>query len=224
MRAARAQHAVCEVSGELYVSGGHTQTATARVEVYSPSVDSWNDVVPIPAARRCHSTVSVGSDMCDSRTKRGSSQRCLQSRQHRRLVRGGNSAGSALFDGGLRAARGTHLCFGWAPSQSTSCVHLPLRHGGGAWTTLEPTPKLRCGHASVVLGGLIYVQGGNMLGSVVRFDPAAGSWSTPAAMSTPRDHFASFVLEGQNYAAGGARRGVKMLLMTLSEAVRLRNG
>ena len=70
-------------------------------------------------------------------------------------------------------------------------------------------PEPRYDHASVMLGGLIYIIGGsdqhgNGLSSVVRLDPASGVWDdTKASMSTTRSSLTAFVLDGHIYAAGG---------------------
>ena len=75
-------------------------------------------------------------------------------------------------------------------------------------STLDPMPEPRVGHTSAEFGGLLYSLGGltrvrDGLSSVVRFDPASGSWSRVASLSVIRHYLVSFVLGGHLYAAGG---------------------
>ena len=89
------------------------------------------------------------------------------------------------------------------------------------WATLEPMPEPRRGHASVVLGGLIYILGNSddESCSVLRYDPASGSWSRLPPVPSNRYDFTAFVLRGHLYAAGGELFGVNGNRVTTTSLV-----
>ena len=80
------------------------------------------------------------------------------------------------------------------------------------WSTLADMPQARCRHAACAVDGAMYVLGGIYndeqseevwLSSVVRYDPAADSWTEVAAMPEPRSSFAACVLGRDIYVFGG---------------------
>ena len=77
------------------------------------------------------------------------------------------------------------------------------------WSSLAPMPDYRSGCRACELGSMMYVAAGGWvmwgISSVLRFDPASGSWSTVAPMSRSRWYFGLFVLGGCMYAADGYR-------------------
>ena len=82
----------------------------------------------------------------------------------------------------MACAVGTHIYFLRGDGDDGDPTTETYRYDSEAdeWTTLEPMPEPRWGHALVVLGGLIYILGGSRqfrsdgLSSIVRFDPASG--------------------------------------------------
>ena len=70
-------------------------------------------------------------------------------------------------------------------------------------------PTARENHASVVLGGRLYVMGGydarrnTVLNVVERFNPDTDTWETVAPMGTGRCRHVAVVLDGKIYVAGG---------------------
>ncbi|KAL4618289.1 kelch-like protein 33 [Arapaima gigas] len=81
------------------------------------------------------------------------------------------------------------------------------------WRALPELPEPpRFRHCVCVLNNRLYVLGGrkyygarDILKSVMRWDPAQGSWEELADMHTPRDYFAAACLAGKVYVMGGNR-------------------
>ena len=161
----------------------------ATVEKNSPATDTWSKVAPMPAAPKSHCAVSVRSDMyvidghpaCNSVLKFDSN--------------GIRSEGAPMPDAlysRATCALGTHIyVFGWlGDDHEAAATTYRYDTEVDEWATLEPMPEPRIGHASVVLGGLIYILEGRQhhidLRSVVRSDPVSGPWSRVANMSTVR--------------------------------------
>jgi len=72
------------------------------------------------------------------------------------------------------------------------------------WAAGIPTPKHQTQAAAAMLGGKIYVLGGNpAIKEVVVFDPQTGLWSAAPPMTTPRRALAAAVVDGILYAIGG---------------------
>jgi hypothetical protein len=65
MSTVRHSFGVCEVAGEIYVTGGvdGNRNYLPSVEKYSPSSDAWSTIAPLPDARAGHGAVAVGSAM-----------------------------------------------------------------------------------------------------------------------------------------------------------------
>ena len=75
------------------------------------------------------------------------------------------------------------------------------------WTTRAPLPITRSGVAAAVLGGRVYVFGGEApsgtFGTAEAYDPATNSWAEVAPMPTARHGLGAAVLQGTIYVIGG---------------------
>ena len=69
-------------------------------------------------------------------------------------------------------------------------------------------------HAAAVMGGKIYVTGGETdegsMNSVFVYDPQADAWTQLASMSTARRRHASTLVGGKLYVFGGLSSGVRL--------------
>jgi N-acetylneuraminic acid mutarotase len=77
-----------------------------------------------------------------------------------------------------------------------------------AWHTGAPMPTARSGSASAVLGGRVFVMGGESgtrtFGAVEAYDPARDAWTTHAPLPTPRHGFGAIVWDGRIHTLVGS--------------------
>jgi N-acetylneuraminic acid mutarotase len=87
----------------------------------------------------------------------------------------------------------------------------PAAKPGAGWQPVAGLLTGRLGHAAVVLGGALYVLGGededDILASVERYDPDQDTWVYVTPMTTVRNGVAAAVLDGRIIAVGGTREG-----------------
>lgn len=85
-------------------------------------------------------------------------------------------------------------------------------HPSGSWEPAPPMLNSRCGAASAVLNGEIYVCGGAatpgegddvLLAAAERFRPGSPRWEALPDMTMPRDGAAAGVLDGHLFVCGG---------------------
>jgi N-acetylneuraminic acid mutarotase len=76
-----------------------------------------------------------------------------------------------------------------------------------AWIALAPLPAGRVCHATVVVGSVVHIMGGEtedgVTASALKFDSAQGSWSEVAPMPAPRGGIASCTYMNDIYVFGG---------------------
>ena len=82
-------------------------------------------------------------------------------------------------------------------------------------------PRGQSGHAAAVMGGKIYVTGGeagledeSSVNSVYVYDPQADAWAQLATMGIVRRYHASAAVGGKLYVFGGRGAGASGLLST----------
>merc|ERR1712118_297080 len=77
----------------------------------------------------------------------------------------------------------------------------------GSWEAAPPMPEPRAQAAGLNVNGYAYLCGGSnghqQLGTVARFNPAAGLWDVQLSMLTPRAFASAGVLGGYPYVFGG---------------------
>ncbi|GAA2561329.1 hypothetical protein GCM10010435_36280 [Winogradskya consettensis] len=82
-------------------------------------------------------------------------------------------------------------------------------YADGAWTTLPDLPSARSKPVAAAVDGKLYViggwgPGGTPVNTVDVFDPAAGTWSTPATTNPkPASAAGSAIIDGKVYLVGG---------------------
>lgn len=111
-----------------------------------------------------------------------------------------NGAGTLVAEPFLTSLGSVHLVL-----DVVGYFGLPMED---VWIPREPMPRGRAYAASAVIGGRIYVIGGQvdsseMVGTVESFDPATGQWRTECPMPTPRALLSAAVVDGRIYAFGG---------------------
>lgn len=76
-----------------------------------------------------------------------------------------------------------------------------------AWVPIAPLPAPRAAGAAAVLDGQVYIVGGSandgFPASVLRYDPAADSYTEVAPLPVPRDHLNLIAHDGRLYAVAG---------------------
>jgi len=85
-----------------------------------------------------------------------------------------------------------------------------------SWQRVASMPRELHWHAAAVMGGKIYVTGGennqeSTLKKVCVYDPQADAWTRLASMGTARDRHASAAVGGKLYVFGGYGAGAQRL-------------
>jgi hypothetical protein len=218
MSTARYLFGLCELDGELYLTGGLTagEGALASVERYDPILDTWSAALAMPHPRYAYCACAVGDvmyvlggvevvdgqDITESRVLKFNSRTQTWSEMAPMPAERDHAAacvvGSDIFIFG-----------GYDDDEKATFTTYCYSTETKTWVTLAPMPEANHGHSVYVLDGLTYVIGGERiddnrsLSSVHRFDPVANSWIEVAPMSVARYSFGAFLLDGSIYAVGG---------------------
>jgi N-acetylneuraminic acid mutarotase len=224
MGSVRTLFSACEISREVYVTGGvrrfdRPSRILAIVEKYSPSTDTWSEVARMPNARYCHGCVAVGSSMyiIGGYVPSGYIRTDIVEKFDTTTDTWTDVASmpSGLMDVAA-CVLGTHIYVFGHIGHYWNCLRaLAYRYDTEAdeWMDLEPMKRIHysvsvCDSALFVLGG---VNGNASLDIdfdidaryVFRFDPSLNLWTRVASMETGRKRLTSFVLGGHIYAVGG---------------------
>jgi N-acetylneuraminic acid mutarotase len=218
MATAREAFGMCELAGELYVTGGIVAgVLLASVERYNPSLDTWSAAPAMPYPRHGHCACAVGDalyvlggveEIKDDDDRTISSVLKFDSQTQtwnevapmpaERDAAGACVVGSSIyvFGGRDNVEEATSTTYRYSTETTT-------------WAILAPMPETKCLHSVCVLDGLIYAMGGedsdeDIVNSVYRFDPGANLWSEVARTVIARTGFATFVLGGSIHAVGGS--------------------
>jgi hypothetical protein len=168
MAAARATFGLCELAGEIYVTGGVSvcHKRLASVERYNPSLDTWSAALAMPHPRFVHCACAVGDAMYVVGGFEG-------------IAGEGRTVGSVLrFDrrtqtwsemAPMPAARnyggacvvGNDIFFlgGCDVEDQATSTNYRFSTDTNTWA-LAPMPEARCSHSMCALEGLIFVMGG----------------------------------------------------------------
>jgi N-acetylneuraminic acid mutarotase len=209
--------AAAVVNATIYAIGGYTNgTATAVVEAYDSSTDTWTTKAPMPAGPRSYLAAgvvngivyAVGGDnnanppveyatleAYDPSTNSWSTKAPMPTARHDLAV--GEVNGILYAAGGFSYTTGAYFATleAYDPAAKT-------------WTTKAPMPTGRDGVAAGVVNGILYVVGGVnssaiRVGTIEAYDPATDTWTTKATMPTPRQGPGVGVIGGILYTAGG---------------------
>lgn len=177
------------------------------------NADSWNPVTPLPLARAYLAAAAPsggtiyflgglsGTAFCSNNEAYDAVADVWWSRSAMRTPRAGFVAAAPLG--------GTVYAVGGNDTPSSQGLRLneaydPVRD---AWSVQAPMPTPRRYAASACVGGMMYVLGGVISGTVTganeAYDPIANVWTARARMPTPRFLFAAVAVGGKIYAIGG---------------------
>jgi N-acetylneuraminic acid mutarotase len=231
MPTARAGMGVGALNGLLYTVGGQTGCAaySAKVEAYNPDSNSWTTKAPLPAPRLAPGVAVVSNTL---------------------YAIGGY--GNGAVNGTVYVYNA--LSNSWTsknpmptPRTGFACVvwnGLIYTLGGNgnnnaafravevydpasdSWTARSPMPTPRGeSPAGAVIGGLIYVAGGNSyeawpyLSSAEAYDPATDTWTNLPSMTTARARLHGAALNDTFYVVGGYNGSCLATVEALSPAV-----
>jgi kelch-like protein 17 (actinfilin)/kelch-like protein 20 len=205
MRTSRTEFGACVIAGDIYVTGGMDVDVSvlSSVEKYSPAVDTWNAVAPMPEARQGHVSVAVGSDLFVLGGIDYAGLTCLTLKFDSILGAWSEAAATPIGQVRTAAAVGTDIyAFCQGPNGELDDAVHKYDTLIDQWSNLAPMPFFDDNDISAnVIDGLIYIVG---FGETLRFDPALGLWDTLSLTLYPRFCCATFVLGRSLYAAGGA--------------------
>ena len=180
MPTARQTAAAGVINGVLYVVGGSdatSSTASKRAnEAYDPVTDTWVAKAPDPIQNGAGQGVAY--------------------------------AGAGVIAGKLYVVGGEGTC---GPCIPTSVLEV-YDPSTDTWSSKAPMPTARAELTAGVVNGILYVIGGRTgggasasvsVGTVEAYDPTTDTWTTRAAMPTPRQDATVGVVNGTIYVVGG---------------------
>jgi len=205
--------------GKVYVFGGE---ASPRVQIYDVAAGTWSPGPGLPSPRFSSVVEAIGDavHLVGGWSFDRSNNVSLSSHAVFDLPGGTYPAGpfaplgtarnhayAGVIDGKL------YVTGGRAPGHegddgsnvASTEVYDP---GAGVWNSLEDLPTPRSGGASAVLGGKLYVIGGQLPADTVyktvsRFDPASGHWETLADMPIELTGHRAVAVGNSIYVMGG---------------------
>ena len=219
---ARYQAAVVALGGKVYAIGGANHPPIYnRTDIYNPIRDAWTAGAPYPTGIETIAAVAHGGKIYTFGGLAGST-----------WPNASVTNGSYVYD----PAADTWQALAPMPRASYAGAAVEFNDkiwliGGGAdlscgsvlrdvyiydpamdsWSTGPSLPvgNPRAGFGAAVLGGRIYVVGGQgvpcsppILDTLLVYDSSSG-WSSLASLPTPRNHLAAVAAEGHLYAIGG---------------------
>jgi N-acetylneuraminic acid mutarotase len=207
-------HPAAAVVGErLYVLGGDDgRGAVATNYEYDPRSNSWTVRAPMPTARSAPMAAAIGGRIYVAGGSPDSVGRTLEAYDPatdawaslppmptgRNHVAGGAIAGRLYVVGGR-------------PPLTLSVLEV-FDPATNTWSSRAPMPTGRSGHAAAVVRGCLYVFGGEGNTSAANgvfpqselYDPGTNSWTSLAAMRTPRHGIGAAVVGNRIFVPGGA--------------------
>lgn len=217
--AARQEHSVAALNGEIYVIGGYSggaTTVTDSVIAYDPAKDSWRTVASFPGPLNHGNAGAVNGELVVAGfyTNGGMSTATTQvyaydpasdawTEKSPLPVNTERAAACVAVDAGLMYVIG-----GAHDGMSVDNVarYDPV---ADTWQELASLPERREHCAAGAIGGIIYVGGGRVDGitgfepKTWAYDPTTDAWTQKADLPTPRGGLAGGVLGGKLYVFGG---------------------
>jgi N-acetylneuraminic acid mutarotase len=208
------------MDGLIYVVGGAVPpiVGLSANEVYDPSSDSWSTRAPMPTPRSELATAVVSgklyaigglndpsgwwslsvNEVYDPASNTWSTKAPMPTRRH--------DIAAAVVNGKI------YVIGGYSPpidAQHALATNEMYDPASDTWISLAPMPIPSRNHVAVVVGGKIYVIGGQepngrgIHSAVQVYDPSTNTWTLKSPMPTPRDEFSAAEFRGKIYAIGG---------------------
>jgi len=217
--AARQEHSVAALNGEIYViggySGGSTQV-TDSVIAYDPVKDSWRDVHKFPGPLNHGNAGSVGGKIYVAGFYTGGTMSTATTQVFAYDPASDTwTEKTPLPDNTERAAGCVAVDSGFmyviGGAHDGKSVDNAARYDPAAdsWKELAPLPERREHCTAGAIGSIIYVAGGRVDGitnfepKTWAYDPSADAWTEKASLPTPRGGLAGAVLGSKLYVFGG---------------------
>ena len=213
----RQETGVAALDGKIYVVGGFNNAGVvvSTVEAYDPALRTWSAIAPFPRVLHHANTAAVGGKLYVVGMLADISFRAIGDVYVYDPASNAWSMKTALPAGQERGAGGV------AVIGTKIYVAGGYRNGNGVadfssydtatdmHASLPPLTQASDHLVAGAVNGIVYAIGGRfggitgLLGRVVAFDPAAGSWTDRAPMITARGGAAAAVVRDRIVVAGG---------------------
>jgi N-acetylneuraminic acid mutarotase len=207
----RAQFGAAFLNGKIYAFGGTGNSG--QVDAYDPVTDSWSTGPSMPSARGGFRAVTLNGSIYfaggqDESSHLSSAMAFTPCADYGQWI---SKAPMPTFRSAAIAAQvdGTIFVIGGY----TAPLHYHTNNeaydpASNTWTIKAPMPTARTGIGTngAVVGGKIYVIGGNngyASNANEAYDPRTDTWTVRRPMPTPRGHLAVVAVDGLIYAIGG---------------------
>ncbi len=206
------------LNGRLYVSGGQSNTGGAMKTLYSynPNTNSWTKRANMPVESACGAQGVIGGRLYVYAPGIGT---CGNTHGFYRYNPNNNSWASLPTPpsqhlspvGGVIAGK-FYLAGGTSNGSLSPNQQLHVYDpGSNSWTTKAWLPSKQQNAAGAALNGILYVAGGinfdtpltPSISTLRRYVPGSNSWSTMAAMPTPRFYAAGVNAGGKLWVISG---------------------
>lgn len=211
----RQEHAVVALGGEVYVIGGFTPMATATVEAFNPSSETWRSVAPFPVVLNHANAASVNGLIYVAGFYLGGSFSNADARVYAYdpaldawSERSAMPAGTGRASGCVASFEGKVYVFGGARAATVSDASV-YDVATDAWRVLPPLPEPREHCLAGEVGGTLYIASGRAGGitgfqpNTWAFNPRTDTYAARAPIPTPRGGAAGAVLGGRLHVFGG---------------------
>ncbi|MBJ8340223.1 protein kinase [Antrihabitans sp. YC3-6] len=213
-RLARQQSATAMSDGTIWVFGGlDNEGSTGKVQGYDPAIDTWKSGPDLPIALNHPMAVDYRGELVVIGGWEPQGHDLTATTSDRVFV---------LRDGawvelprlpepraaGAAAVVGDQIIVTGGQANSTLSTTTAV-FDGTAWRDAPGAPTAREHLAAATDGTYLYALGGRDLssdkntGAVERYDPATRTWTTLAAMPTPRGGLGAVYVDGRIVAVGG---------------------
>lgn|GEM_PF-4119997 len=172
--------------------------------------NSWNEVMPMPTARRNLAAAVVSGIIYALGGLDNTSGTIFFNKveAYDPVTNNWSTVApmpTARYHFSATAINGKIYAIGGSSNSSTAINTVEIYDPtSNSWTTASPMPMARASLAADILNGKIYVIGGfSALNTVEVYDPTTNSWSEAMVMLTGRSLLAAASINGNIYAIGG---------------------